>query len=378
MKNERTYVEINLDNIQKNIREMNKKLPADVKMLAVIKANGYGHGSIPIAKCLESMQCVAGYAVATAEEAISLRDNGISKLILILGYVFPDYYTKLIEQDIRIAVFRKDSILQLVEASRKVGKTAKVHVKVDTGMGRIGISPDEEGIKFVKELMRHKEIEVEGIFTHFAKADEKDKTDTQKQIDLFLKFNEMIEKLGWTIPLKHCANSAAILEVPTSIMSVVRAGIAMYGLYPSEEINRDNIVLEPALSWYSRIVYVKTIRKGQSVSYGGLYTASKDVRIATIPVGYGDGYPRSLSQVGYVLIHGKKAPIVGRVCMDQFMVDISDIPDAREDDEVVLLGRMEEESISAECLGELSGRFNYELVCDINARVPRRYTLNEK
>jgi len=378
MMKERTFVQINLNNIIKNIKEMKGKLPASCKMLAVIKANGYGHGSIPIAKCLELEKDVVGFAVATAEEAIALRDNDISKLILILGYVFPNFYMKLIEQDIRITVFRKDSISQLVEASQKVGKPAKVHVKVDTGMGRIGISPDEEGINFIKELMRHKEIEVEGIFTHFAKADERDKTDTQKQLDLFLKFNEKIERLGYTIPLKHCANSAAILEIPTSIMSVVRAGIAMYGLYPSEEIERDNIVLEPVLSWYSRIVYIKTIHKGQSVSYGGLYTASKDVRIATIPVGYGDGYPRSLSQVGYVLIHGKKAPIVGRVCMDQFMVDITDIPNAREDDEVVLLGMMEKETISAECLGELSGRFNYELVCDINNRVPRKYILNEK
>ena len=315
-----------------------------------------------------------GFAVATSEEAHILRMAGIKKPILILGYTFPYSYDTLVEEEIRPAVFREDSVLQLAEAAKKIGKKAKVHIKVDTGMSRIGITPDEKGLEFVKHLMAHEELEIEGIFTHFAKADEADKTEALKQFEVFGEFIDKIEKqLGLYIPLKHCANSAGIIELPRASMDAVRAGISLYGLYPSEEVSRDIIPMEAALSWYSHIIYIKTLQKGQSVSYGGTFTATREMRVATIPLGYGDGYPRSLSGKGYVLIHGKQAPILGRVCMDQFMVDISEIPDVKEGDLVTLIGKDGEACISAECLGELSGRFNYELVCDIGKRVPRIY-----
>jgi len=375
----RTYVEINLDSIVKNIYSMKNNLPENVKMMGVIKTDGYGHGSVPIAQQLEPIDYMYGFAVATAEEALLLRREGIKKPILILGYTFSDFYERLIMEDVRFTVFCEDTIYQLEEHAKKAGCRAKVHVKVDTGMGRIGITPDEKGIQFIQELMKNKNIEIEGIFTHFAKADEYDKTVTQNQFLLFSKFVTEIEKqLGVHIPLKHCCNSAGILELPAMAMDMVRAGISLYGLYPSEEVSKECVLLTPALSWYSHIVYIKTIHKGQCVSYGGRFKASKDVVVATIPVGYGDGYPRMLSEKGYVLIHGKKAPILGRVCMDQFMVDVTDISNAKEGDLVTLLGIDGEEQISAELIGELSGRFNYELVCDIGKRVPRVYTKEGK
>lgn len=371
---QRTYAEINLNAIVENVRSMKENLAEGTKIMGVIKTDGYGHGAVPLAGELEPMEEIHGFAVATAEEAHILRKVGVKKPILILGYTFPYSYERLVEEEIRPAVFREDSLLLLAEAARKVGKPVKVHIKVDTGMGRIGITPDEEGIAFVQKLQQYRELEIEGIFTHFARADETDKTDAIRQLTLFQQFiKELEERLGLHIPIKHCSNSAGIVELSDANMDVVRAGIILYGLYPSEEVSRETVPLQPALSWYSHIVYIKTLQKGQSVSYGGTFTAKEDMRIATIPVGYGDGYPRGLSSKGYVLLHGKKAPILGRVCMDQFMVDVSHIPEAVEGDKVTLLGVDGELHISAEEMGLLSGRFNYELVCDIGKRVPRVY-----
>lgn len=370
----RGWIEVDLDAIVHNMESMNRHISDRTQMVGVIKTDGYGHGSVPIAQCLENLDFMFGFAVATPEEAQVLRDAGIKKPILILGYSFPYCYEMLAKEDIRPAVFRYDSVAELEKAAEKTGCTVKVHIKVDTGMARVGITPDEEGLKFVEYLMNRRGIEIEGIFTHFAKADEAQKRDTEVQLERFNYFISLIqEKLGLDIPLKHCSNSAAILEMPEANMDLVRAGITLYGLQPSHEVKGEKIGLRPALSFYSHIVYVKTIHKGQQVSYGGHFTATEDMRIATIPVGYGDGYPRTLSEKGYVLVCGKKAPILGRVCMDQFMVDISHIPEAKEDDVVTLIGTDGEESISAESLGELSGRFNYELVCDLGKRIPRVY-----
>lgn len=371
----RGYIQIDLDAIAENMRHMKEHIAENTKMIGVIKTDGYGHGSVPIAHCLESMDFMFGFAVATAEEAHVLREAGIKKPILILGYTFPYSYEMLAKEEIRPTVFRYDTITELAAAAKKLGKTIKVHIKVDVGMARIGITPDEEGLRFVEAVMKQKGLEIEGIFTHFSKADMIDKTDTETQLSKFKSFLRMIEeRLGLEIPIKHCSNSAAILEYPKANMDVVRAGITLYGLNPSEEVTGDALSLRPALSFYSHIVYIKSIHKGQSVSYGGTFTAHEDMRVATIPVGYGDGYPRSLSGKGFVLIRGKKAPILGRVCMDQFMVDVSHILDVAEGDLVTLIGYDGEEHISAEYLGELSGRFNYELVCDLSQRIPRVYT----
>ena len=371
---QRVWAEVDLDAIWENMVHMKENIAENTKILAVIKTDGYGHGGVPIAKMLEQLDFMFGYAAATYEEAHVLREAGVKKPILILGYTFPYCYEELIREEIRPAVYRRDTVEELAAAAAKVGQKAKVHIKVDTGMGRIGITPDEEGLEFVRFLIEHPELEVEGIFTHFAKSDETDKTSANHQLELFQDFIKKIQtELGITIPVKHCSNSAAILEMPQANMDMVRAGITTYGLYPSEEVSKDIVPLRAAMSLYSHIVYCKTIHAGQSVSYGGLFTAQKDTRVATIPVGYGDGYPRSLSGKGYVLIRGKKAPILGRVCMDQFMVDISEIPEAMDGDKVTLLGMDGTERITAEELGELSGRFNYEFVCDLGKRIPRVY-----
>jgi len=384
---QRGYAEVDLDAIVSNMWNMKQNIAPGTKMIGVIKTDGYGHGSVPVAEVLEPLDFLAGFAVASYEEAHILRKAGIRKPILILGYTFPYCYEQLAEEELRPAVFRMDSIPLLKKAAERTGKPIRVHVKVDTGMNRIGVTPDEEGLRFVEALMKQggesgavsdetvsDGIIIEGIFTHFARADEYDKTNAIGQMETFQGFIRMIkEKLGLDIPVKHCSNSAGILELPQANMDAVRAGISLYGLYPSKEVGRDRVLLQPALSWYSHLVCVKALPRGQSVSYGGTFTAQEDMRIATVPVGYGDGYPRSLSNKGYVLLHGKKAPVLGRVCMDQFMVDVSHIPDAKEGDRVVLLGTDGGERISAELLGEMSGRFHYELVCDIGKRIPRIY-----
>ncbi|MCM1569543.1 MAG: alanine racemase [Roseburia sp.] len=371
---QRIYAQIDLDAIVENMRNMKAHIAPATKMLGVIKTDGYGHGSVPIAQTLEPLDFVYGFAVATAEEAHILRLSGVEKPVLILGYTFPYAYEELAREEIRPAVFRRDSLGPMNEAARRAGKPMKVHVKVDTGMGRIGVRPDEEGLSFIGELLAYEHLELEGIFTHFARADEYDKTNACRQLRIFQEFVEQAQsRFKICIPLRHCSNSAGIVELPQANMDLVRAGIALYGLYPSSEVDRNVVSLRPALSLYSHIVFCKTIFTGESVSYGGTYTAVRDTRVATIPVGYGDGYPRGLSNRGYVLIRGKKAPILGRVCMDQFMVDVTDIPEASEGDLVTLIGQDKGQSISAQLLGELSGRFHYELLCDLGKRVPRVY-----
>lgn len=375
----RGYAEVNVDAIVDNMKNMKAVLKKDTKMIGIIKTDGYGHGSVPIAKALEPLDFMWGFAVATPEEAHDLRKEGIRKPILILGYTFPYCYEMLSEEEIRPALFREDAAQLLNDAAKKCGKKIKVHVKVDTGMSRIGIRPDEEGLSFLRFLMDQEYLEIEGIFTHFACADEADKSDALAQLKQFQSFLDRIEQeLGLQIPLKHCSNSAGIMDLPEANMDLVRAGITLYGLYPSDEVRKDAFRLTPALSLYSKIVYLKTIHAGESVSYGKTYTAGEDRRVATIPMGYGDGYPRSLSNRGCVLIRGRRAPILGRVCMDQFMVDVTDIPDVQLDDRVVLLGFDGEEHLSAEELGALSGRFNYELVCDFGKRIPRIYRSDGK
>lgn len=370
----RGYIEVDLDAIAGNVRKMKERLTPGTRIMGVIKTDGYGHGSVPIAAKLEKQDFMWGFAVATMEEAHELRLAGIRKPILILGYTFPYCYEQLAEEEIRPAVFRRDSLEQLEAAAKRTGRTIKTHIKVDTGMSRIGITPDEEGLRLIEDIKKREGIEVEGIFTHFARADETDKSSAEEQLEVFSRFADMAEqRLGRSIPLKHCSNSASILEMRRADMDVVRAGIALYGMCPSEEVRGEALDLKPALSLYSRIVYLKTIHRGQSVSYGGTFTADRDMRIATIPLGYGDGYPRSLSGKGYVLICGKRAPILGRICMDQFMADVSDIPEAEEGGRVVLLGSDGQAHISAEELGKLSGRFNYELICDFGKRIPRIY-----
>ena len=370
----RVYAEIDLDAIENNMKNMHAILDSHTQMVAVVKADGYGHGSIPIARCLESLDFMYGFATATVEEAHILRNAGITKPIIILGYSFPYAYERIAMEELRPAVFSPEDLPLLQAAAAKVGKPIHVHVKVDTGMGRICIMHNEQGLTFIKDLKSTEGLVVEGIFTHFAKADEAEREFTCRQIALFEEFVKRAETvLGYTVPIKHCSHSAGILDWPEANYDLVRAGITMYGLYPSDQVNKEAAKLQAALSLYSHITYIKTIQPGQTVSYGGTYEAQRPTRVATVPVGYGDGYPRSLSNKGYVLIEGKRAPIIGRVCMDQLMVDVSEIPKAQVYSKVTLLGRDGQEQITAEMLGDLSGRFNYELVCDLNKRIPRVY-----
>lgn len=370
---------IDLDAVCHNMEHMHQNLSDNTQMIGVIKADGYGHGAVQIGRELEKMSYVFGYAVATSEEAMILRRVGLQKPILILGYTFPYCYEDLIRYNIRPAVFREDTIDQLSECVRRMCKPVKVHVKVDTGMTRVGIRPDDDGIAFMDKVLHTEGIEIEGIFTHFARADETDKTSARKQLSMLWDFIARVEKeLNFTVPMKHCSNSAGIVELPEANMDLVRAGITLYGLWPSEQVSRNIVSLQPVLSLKSHIVYIKEVEGGVPISYGGTYVTPRKMRVATIPVGYGDGYPRGLSGKGYVLIRGKKAPILGRVCMDQFMVSVEDIPDAAEGDEVTLIGRDGEFEITMEQLGNLSGRFNYELACDLGKRIPRVYMKNGK
>ena len=376
----RVYAKIDLKAVFHNLEAMRKNIPDGTRIMAVIKTDAYGHGAVEIARFLEGIDYIWGYATATAEEAFELRDNGMKKPILILGYTFPYAYERMLREDIRPTVFRRDMIKELDEVAGKLisegaihGK-APVHIAVDTGMSRIGITPDQEGISFATEVRLMKSLFLEGVFTHFARADEKDLTNVREKEEVFKSFLLAFEEeTGYRIPLRHCANSASIIAVPESSMDMVRAGVTMYGMWPSDEVPKDIIDLQPVMELISHIVMIKEVPEGTPVSYGGTFVTDKKTKIATIPVGYGDGYPRSLSGKGYVLIDGHKAPILGRVCMDQFMVDVTDIPDVKEGDEVVLLGKDKKsgDEITAEYLGELSGRFNYELTCDINKRVPR-------
>lgn len=373
----RVYAQIDLDAVTANLEQIGLRTGPGAKVLAVVKCDGYGHGSVPIARAIEDMETVGGYATATAEEAVELRQAGIRKPILILGYTFPYAYEELIRREVRMTVFREDTLEQLERAAKHVGAKAIVHVKVDTGMGRVGIQPREENLDFLQRIADSDDLELEGIFTHFAKADERDLGYTLEQMKRFGQFVAMAEaRLGKHIPCCHAANSAGIVRMKEAHLDLVRAGIILYGLYPSEEMAGEAQWLRPALSLHSHLVYVKEVEPGQSISYGGTFTAKERMRVGTVPVGYGDGYPRSLSGKGSVLIRGRRAAILGRVCMDQLMVDLSALPEAVEGDPVVLLGRDGREEITAQELGNLSGRFNYELMCDLSPRVPRVYLRN--
>lgn len=370
---------IDLNAVQYNMDNMKSCLKPGTGIIAVVKSDGYGHGAVPIAQDMEKLEYLTGFAVATFEEAMILRECGIRKPVIILGYTFPECYERMGAEDIRPAVFREDMLPELSSAAAKCGKNIKIHIKVDTGMSRIGVQPDESGLEFVRKCMNTEGIEIEGIFTHFARADEADLVYAKAQLQQFERFLKRAEEeLGLQVPICHCSNSAGIIELPEANMNAVRAGISMYGLWPSDEVKRDIISLKPVLSLSSHIIFIKELEAGRQISYGGTFVTSGKTRVATIPVGYGDGYPRSLSGKGFVLIHGKKAPILGRVCMDQMMVDVTDIPEAKENDCVTLIGKDGTEEISMEYLGEISGRFNYELACCLNRRVPRVYMKDGK
>lgn len=422
----RVYAVVDLDAVAYNMEMMKANLPEAAGMMAVVKTDGYGHGAAPVAWAADPYADM--YAVATAAEALNLRSHGISKPILILGPVHGSWYRELIEAEIRIPVFtwrQAEELSRQAEALPKQaesglkqtgalteqakllpsagqpmsgGKPAYVHLAIDTGMSRIGMKPDEESADLAVRISRLPGICVEGLFTHFAKADEEDKTSAFRQAQRYKNFANMLEGRGLDIPVLHISNSAGIIDMPEishifgdgspeAAVSrgpaassaenqrgcMVRAGISIYGLYPSNEVKKERVPLKPAMELKSFITYIKEIGPGDEVSYGGTFVAEKTMRVATVSVGYGDGYPRSLSGKGRVLIRGKSAPVLGRVCMDQMMVDVTHIPEAEEWDTVTLIGTDGMERISVEELADTGGGFHYEIVCDIGKRVPRVY-----
>ena len=370
----RVYAEINLDAIVKNVDNLMALTKENTGALAVVKADGYGHGDVAVAKAVA--QKVTGYAVATLDEAVNLRENGVKKPILVLGYVDPYEFDILVSHEITATVFDVETAQLLADAARVQKKQAHCHIKVDTGMRRIGLEPDENGIAIVKQITALKELSADGIFTHFAASDETDKTSAEHQFKLFTDFTGRLEKEGIHFTYRHCANSAAVIDMPQVDLDMVRLGIAMYGMYPSDEVKKEKVELFPALDLKSHITMVKEIPAGEKVSYGGTFTTTRTTKLATVSVGYGDGYPRALSSKGYVLVRGQKAPIVGRVCMDQMMVDVTDIENVTRADIVTLIGKDGDAEITVEEIAALAGTFNYEFVCDLGKRIPRSYYLN--
>lgn len=375
--NERIILKIDLDAIRFNMESMHKNLKRGTKMLAVVKADAYGHGAVAVTEEIEDLDYLWGFAVATDEEALILRNNGIEKPILVLGYTFPESYEDIISNDIRPVVFKEDMARALSEEAVRQGRRVYVHLAVETGMGRIGVEPDESSLEMVQEIAALPNVVMEGVFTHFAKADIRDKRPSFEQMDKFNSYVEMLHKAGIDFWLRHSSNSAGIIEIREANMDMVRAGIALYGLWPSRDVQH-KIEIHPALALKSHIVYIKEVAPGYQVGYGGSWTARRQSRIATIPVGYADGYPRALSNRGYVLIRGKRAPIAGRVCMDQMMVDVTNIPDACDYDEVTLIGRDGDEEITLEVLAGMFGGFNYEIASCFTKRVPRVYYRDNK
>ena len=370
----RVKADIDLDAIHENVVNAKALTKPGTKLMAIIKADAYGHGAVIVAQTLEDV--ADAYGVAILEEGIELRQAGINKPILILGYTPAPLYSAMIKYDIATAVFEYDMAKKMSDTAEKMGKKAKVHIKLDTGMSRIGFKQDDESLAVIKKIAELPGIEIEGCFTHFATMDEKDKTKAMKQFERYMDFVKRIEDAGIKIPVKHVSNSAGIIEKPEVNLDMVRDGICVYGMYPSEEVDKTKLNLTPAMEIKSYVSFVKTLKAGVEIGYGGTYTTTGETVVATIPVGYGDGYSRGLSNKGWVLIKGKKAPICGRVCMDQFMVDVTDIPDVKIGDAVTLLGKEGDETITMEQLGELSGRFNYEFACLITPRVPRIYHKN--
>lgn len=364
---------VDLEAILWNLRQIHGITARHTQVAAVIKADGYGHGAIPIARKLENEEYLWGFAVATAEEGYSLREAGIRKRILILGYTFEEDYGRMCREKLIPVVFTREMAEKMSEAAVRQSGMMEVHLALDTGMARIGFADNRESVETCAGIAGLPGLQITGMFTHFARADEYDPGPSARQFERYQAFAESLEEAGVCLQHRHCSNSAGIMNYPEANLDVVRAGIILYGLLPSDQVHTERLRLKPAMELKSHVVFVKDVEAGVPVSYGGTFVTPGRMRIATVPVGYGDGYPRSLSNKGYVLIHGKKAPIVGRVCMDQFMVDVSQIPQVRTESEVTLIGQDGAQRITMEEIGELSGRFQYEFPCNLTSRVPRVY-----
>lgn len=371
------WAEINLDNLAHNIGEVRKLTNKDSLVTAVVKANGYGHGSVEIAQTFLD-NGADRLAVAVLTEAIELRKAGILAPILVLGYTPTSLFEKVIEYDIIQTIYNYEDAKILSEKASKLNKRATIHIKVDSGMGRLGYLPNDEAVEEILKISKLSNLYIEGIFTHFAKADDLDKSHAMTQ---FGKYNDLVKKLeekGINIPIKHVSNSAAIIDLPDFNLNMVRAGVMLYGLKPSDEVKLDRVELKPAMTLKARISHLKTVPKGTGISYGQIFVTERESKIATIPIGYADGFTRLLTEKAEVYINGKRAKIVGKICMDQCMIDVTDIEDVKIGDEVVLFGYGKEGYPHVDEVAEKLGTINYEVVCMVGRRVPRVYISKDK
>ena len=366
----RCFAAIDLDALDHNLAALQAKMAPGVKSCAVVKANGYGHGAVRVSLHLEDR--VDYFAVACIEEALELREGGVKKPVLVLSYTHPSWYAQLIENNITATIYNESEAAHLSKVALTLGKKAVVHLAVDSGMGRIGFVPGTDSADVIDRITRLPGLHVEGIFTHYACADIRDKTDKNRQTAQFDSLLDMLDERGIEIPIVHACNSAGTMD-PDKNYDMCRLGIALYGLYPSDEMDREDVVLKPAMEVVSHVVHIKTVPAGTQIGYGHIYTAPDSRRIATVSIGYADGYNRCMTGKGHVLINGQKAPIVGKVCMDQLMVDITDIAGVSVGDHVVVLGKNGNEEISADDFGALCYSFNYEVACNWMPRVKRVY-----
>ncbi|MBO8158247.1 alanine racemase [Thermosyntropha sp.] len=363
-----TWAEIDLEAVRHNLRQIREAAEGS-KVMAVVKANAYGHGMLKVCEvCLK--EGVDYFGVASLDEALNIREENIRTPILILGYVSPEYAEIIIENDISCTVFNLNMAEALSRAAVKLGKKAAVHIKIDTGMGRLGFLPDEESLDIVRNIIALPGILVEGIFTHFATADVRDKSFAYEQLTRFNWFVSELEKDGTKIPIKHCSNSAALIDLPEARFNMVRAGIILYGLYPSREVDQNRVKVIPVMRLKSKISFIKELPAGHTVSYGRTYRCLVPTRVAVVPVGYADGYSRLLSNKAWAMVKGKKVPLIGTVCMDQCMFDVSEVEGVKEGDEVLLFGR-KEDGITVDDLASIIGTINYEVLSCIGPRVPR-------
>lgn len=370
----RLLAEINLDAIGNNIREIKSIIKQDTQLLAVVKADAYGHGAEEVSKvCLYNG--ADQLAVATCDEGVQIRQWSIQVPILILGNTVEGQLETVINYGLTQAIFRYETAKLMSDIAAKLGKTALVHIKIDTGMSRIGFLPTDESIAEIERIFALPNLKVTGIFTHFATADEKDKTFTNVQYKRFRYVTDTLNNKGYKDFIRHCANSGAILDMPDLQLDMVRAGIIIYGMYPSSEVTHP-INLIPAMSLKSQISYVKYLEENVSVGYGRTYFTTHRTKVATVPIGYADGYSRAFSNKARVIVNGQYAPVIGNVCMDQMMIDVSDIADVKDGDSVIIMGSDGKNTVSAEELASISNTINYEIVCNVGKRVPRVYIKN--
>lgn len=375
-----TWVEISLDALRSNVAAFRSVLPQAMKLMAVVKADAYGHGAREVAQ--EAIACGADYlGVAFLDEALELRAAGVTAPILVLGYTPVEGILTAYANDITLTVYSDEVLEALAGLHREYasfGRPLKIHVKIDTGMGRIGLYDQESAVRFIERAIRLEAVKVEGLFTHYARADEEDKAYTFEQHRRFEAIVGHFRSKGVVFPILHAGNSATGIEFPELSYNMLRLGISLYGLYPSEEVNRRKVELLPVMSFKTKPVMIKTLPPGSGISYGTIYTTSGEETIATLPVGYADGYTRMLTSKAEVLVRGHRVPVVGKICMDQCMINVSDVPELRLDDEVVLFGRQGSETISADDLAAALGTINYEITCMVSNRVPRLYIRNRQ